>query len=175
MADPPQYPVYPSYPPQYPYPPQYWQPPRRPGLTTAAVVLMWVQVGLGLLGGITTAYSLTAGRDVFVEVVPGLADWVPLVLLLFSLQALLFAALRSLFAVRIMRRSASARRGALALEGASIGVQLAWQMVLYSASMPYHLEQGTSFTFNFDCTGIILSILVLCFLGPARSARWCDR
>ncbi|GAA1660950.1 hypothetical protein GCM10009830_02560 [Glycomyces endophyticus] len=177
MADPPQYPQYPvyPYPPQHPYSAPYWRPPRRPGLTTAAVVLMWIQVGLGLLGGITTAYSLTAGRDVFAELVPGLADWVPLVLLLFSMQALLFAALRSLYAVRIIGRSASARRGALVVESAAIGVQVVWQAVLYGASMPYHLEQGTSFNFQFDCTGIVLSVLILCFLGPSASARWCDR
>lgn len=174
MAEPPpQYPVYPTYPSQYPY--AWAQPPRRPGLTTAAVVLIWVQVGLGLIAGVATAYSLTANRDVFAAFVPGLADWVPLVLLLFSAQALLFAALRSLFAVRIMRRSRSARHGAIVVEAVAIAFQVTWQMVLYSASMPAHVESGRSFTFQFDCTGIILSILILCFLGPARSARWCDR
>ncbi|GAA2269543.1 hypothetical protein GCM10009853_023920 [Glycomyces scopariae] len=176
MADPPQYPVY-HYPPQYPpYPYQfapYPQPPRRPGLTTAAVVLMWILVGLGLLNGVLWAVSLTANADLFVRFYPGLEGWTPLVLLLSSVQALGLAALRSLFAVRIMRRSASARRGALAVEGVSIGLQVVAQMVLFSAMAP--LQEGGTFTYQFDCTGIILSILVLCFLGAARSARWCDR
>ncbi|MEU5870660.1 hypothetical protein AB0A73_03765 [Glycomyces sp. NPDC047369] len=172
MADPPQYPVY-SFPPQYPYPAPYWQPPRRPGLTTAAVVLMWVQVGLGLLAGITWAITLTVNVDLFARMFPGLADWTPLVLLLTSVNALVFAALRTLFAVRIGRRSASGRSGALVVEGVSIGVQVVSQAVMAAAIMP--IERGTSVNVQFDCTGIILSILILCFLGAAKSARWCDR
>lgn len=173
MTDPPQYPVYPYPPPYYPAAPYFPGPPRRPGLTTAAVVLMWVLFGLGLAGGLGSAFVLVFRQDLFAEFFPGLADWIPLVLLVTLVQTVLFAALRGLFAVRIMRRSASARTGALVLESVSIGFQVIAQVLLFSAMLP--VESGRSVTFQFDCTGIILSILILCFLGPARSARWCDR
>ncbi|MFB9658554.1 hypothetical protein ACFQS3_20155 [Glycomyces mayteni] len=171
MAVPPQYPVYPYPPGPYAYP--YGGPPRRPGLTTTAVVLMWVQVGLGLLGGIGTAVTLTAGRDVFEDFYPGLAAWVPLVLLVSAVQALGFAALRGLFAVGIMDRRASARRGAFAVEGVSIAFQIAWQAVFLAALRP--AGGGVGVNIQFDCTGIVLSVLILCFLGATKSARWCDR
>jgi len=170
MADPPQYPVY-SYPPDPYTQPSFPGPPRRPGLTTAAVVLMWILFGLGLCGGIGTAVTLTAARDLFETTYPAFAGWTPLVLLVWSVQALAFAGLRGLFAVRIMRRSASARRGALAVEGVSITFQVVSQAVLFSAMFP--VQEGAGFGFRFDCTGIVLSILVLCFLGGARSAQWC--
>lgn len=166
MTAPPHYPM-------YPYPPYYYQPPRRPGLTTAAVVLMWILFGLGILSGISTALTLTVGRDQFVEVVPGLADWIPLVLVVWSVQTVVFSVLRARFALKIMGRSRSARQGALILETISIGFQVLAQMLLLAAMLP--VREGVSFNFQFDCTGIVLSILVLCFLGSARSAWWCDR
>jgi hypothetical protein len=165
--------VYPYPQPYYPAAPWPPGPPRRPGLTTAAVVLMWILFGLGLFSGLGSAFVLVFRRELFAEAVPGLADWIPLVLLVTLVQTALFAALRGLFAVRIMRRSASARTGALALEGVSIGYQVIAQVLLFSAMVP--VEPGRSVSFQFDCTGIILSILILCFLGSARSARWCDR
>jgi hypothetical protein len=166
----------------YPWPPPYYPPapypagppgPHRPGLTTAAVVLMWVLFGLGLLGGLVSTLVLVFDREMFSEVFPGLADRIPLVLLVTLVQTALFAALRGLFAVRIARRSASARTGALVVEGVSIGYQLIAQVVLFSAMLP--VDPGRSVSVRFDCTGVVLSILVLCFLGSARSARWCDR
>lgn len=172
MTDHPQYPVYP-HPPYYAYPTPHYQPPRRPGVTTAAVVLIWILFGLGILGGLMLGVSMTVGRDQFVQLVPGLADWIPVVLVVWAVQTIVFAVLRARLASGIMRRSASARRGALIVESISIGFQVAAQAVLFAAMLP--VREGTNFTFQFDCTGLILSILVLCFLGTARSAWWCDR
>jgi hypothetical protein len=174
LTDPPQYLMDPRSPQCRRYPTAlYHQPPRRPGLTTAAVVLMWVLFGLGLLSGLMTALALTVGRDVFAVAVPALADWIPLVLVVWTVQTVAFAVLRARFALRIMRRSASARRGAFIVEGFGIGFQVIAQAALFAAVFP--VPEGTSFSFQFDCTGIVLSILVLCFLGSARSAWWCDR
>ncbi len=74
--------------------------------------------------------------------------------------------LRARFAVGIVGRSASARRDVLILEAVSIRFQVLAQVTLFAA------REGVSFNFQFDCTGIVLSILVLCFLG---SAWWWDR
>lgn len=166
VTAPPQYPM-------YPHPPQYHRPPHRPGLTTAAVVLVWILFGMGILNGLMTVLALTIGRDLYTELFPGLADWIPLVLLVWSAQTAVFAVLRARFASRIMRRSASARQGALITEGFSIGVQLLVQTLLLAAMLP--VQGDMRFSLQFDCTGIVLSILVMCFLGAARSAWWCDR
>lgn len=165
----------PHYPP--PYPP-YWQPqrPRMPGLTTTAIVLMWVMAALSVVAGLLTGVALAALQPATSSpLVATLGDWAVWLMGVTALQGLVWAALRAYFAVGIARRSARARRGAIWVESIGLVFQLAYLAASVAALSTVRLEAGYSYNFTFDCTGIALPVLVICFLSASRSLWWCDR
>ncbi|GAA2263834.1 hypothetical protein GCM10009853_016400 [Glycomyces scopariae] len=155
-----------------------------PGLTSTAVVLLWVLLGVGACGSVylpVSGYFTTAWADDGLE--PGLGA----VIAVSSAVLLVLTVARGLFAVRIRRRSARARTGAIAAESVGLAVALAsWFVagalapVTSTTDTGAGLETTTSYGPNvvaiaYTCPGIILSILVIVFLSTAPSRSWCDR
>lgn len=171
MAVPPQYPELPYPPPPFAYGPP--QPPRVPGLTTTAVVLLWVRVGLVTLGMLALVLVAAFQSDFVSSLFTGLGPMLPVLIGAMVTQGLAWSALRAYLAVRIARRSASARTAAIVVEAVGMAFDVAFAVVMFSAVTADPPDGG--FRFNFDCTGIIMSILVICFLSTTRSRQWCDR
>jgi uncharacterized membrane protein len=168
---PPQYPVYPYPPPPAPAfaygpPPK----PRMPGLTTAAVVLLWIRVGLGGLGMLAMLAFALFGPDLLDTLFTGVTSMLVYVM---AGQGLVWAGLRAYLAVKIARRSASARTAAIVVESMGMAFDVTFAVLLFNAVASNTPDGG--FSVNFDCTGIIVGILVICFLTTERSRRWCDR
>jgi hypothetical protein len=168
----------PPHHPAYHYPPPYWQPqrPRMPGLTTTAIVLMWVMVALSVITGLFALLTLllpqSAGMSMVFE---PLGEWAVWLIAFTVLQGLVWAGLRAYFALGIAKRSAKARRGAVWVEAIGLVFQLGYMGVAFAALSSVRLESGYSYNFTFDCTGLVLPILVICFLSASRSLWWCDR
>ena len=168
---PPQYPVYPYPPAGHPYGPP--PPARMPGLTTTSVVLLWVMAGFGGLNALVVIPMAVFLPDLFEAAFPNLGPWMPALVAVTFSQALAWAMLRGFLAVKIARRSARARRAAIVVESIGMAFQVALAVVMFSALAADPPDGG--FRYSFDCTGIVLPILVLCFLTTARSRQWCDR
>ena len=141
-----------------------------PGLTTAAVVLLWVRVGLGGLGMLTVLAFALFGPDALDALFTGVAS---LLIYVMAAQGLVWAGLRAYLAVKIARRSASARTAAIVVESMGMAFDVTFAFLLFNA-VASNPPDG-SYSVNFDCTGIIVGILVICFLTTARSRQWCDR
>jgi hypothetical protein len=141
-----------------------------PGLTTAAVVLLWVRVGLGGLGMLVMLAFALFGPDLLDTLFTGV--W-PQLIYVMAAQGLVWAGLRAYLAVKIARRSASARVAAIVVESMGMAFDVAFAFILLNAVTAN--PPGGSFSINFDCTGIIAAILIICFLTTTRSRQWCDR
>ncbi|MDN3241320.1 hypothetical protein [Glycomyces tritici] len=147
-----------------------------PGLTITAIVLMWVMVALAVVGGFLAVVPLLLLQDVSSSALLGpLGEWAVWLLAFGALQGLVWAGLRAYFAVGIARRSARARRGAIWAESIALVFQVAYLAVSVAAFSSAPRESGYSYNFTFDCTGLVLPILVICFLSASRSLWWCDR
>ncbi|MFC3493269.1 hypothetical protein [Glycomyces rhizosphaerae] len=166
---PPQYPEYPYPPPLFPYGPS--SPPRMPGLTTTAVVLLWVMVALNALGALLTIPMFAFGPGTFTSLFGPEAVQLAIVA---AAQGLAWAIVRAVLAVKIARRSAWARKAAFVVEGTGMAFQLTFAVLIFNATMADLPENG-SYSLNFDCTGIVLPVLVIYFLSSTRSLQWCDR
>lgn len=168
---PPHYSRNPYLPPELQYRPP--GPPRMPGLTTTAVVLLWVMVAFSTLGALFTIPMVFAGSDFLDLFGPDAA----LLLTISAAQGLVWAGLRAYLAVKIWRRSRAARSAAFIVESAGLACQLVFAVLLFNSftSAMETPREGMSYSFSFDCTGLVLPILVMCFLATARSRWWCDR
>lgn len=142
-----------------------------PGLTTAAVVLLWIRVGLGGLGMLAMLGFALFGPDALDAMFIGVG---PVLIYVMAAQGLVWAALRAYLAVKIARRSASARMAAIVVESMGMAFDVTFAILLFNAVVASR-PAGSGFNINFDCTGIIVGILVICFLTTARSRQWCDR
>jgi hypothetical protein len=145
-----------------------------PGLTTTAVVLLWVMFGFGLLGTMFTGLFLALWPDLFKAAYSGLGPMLPVIMAVILAQGLAWTIMRGFLAVKITRRSARARTAALVVETIGMAFQVAFAIVLLSA-VTADLPDTGSFRYSFDCTGIVVPILVICFLSNARARQWCDR
>lgn len=166
---PPRYPEYPYPPPPFQYGPP--RPPRMPGLTTTAVVLLWVMVALNAFGALLTIPMFAFGPDTFASFFGPEAAQLAIVA---AAQGLAWAIVRAVLAVKIARRSAWARKAAFVVEGIGMAFQLTFAVLIVNATMA-NLPENGSYSLNFDCTGIVLPVLVICFLSAERSRQWCDR
>lgn len=166
---PPQYPEYPYPPPPFQYGPP--PPPRMPGLTTTAVVLLWVMVALNTLGALLTIPMFALGPDTFASYFGPEAVQLAVVA---AAQGLAWAIVRAVLAVKIARRSAWARKAAFVVETVGMAFQLTFAVLIVHVTMA-NLPEDMSYRINFDCTGIVLPVLVICFLSSTRSLQWCDR
>jgi hypothetical protein len=145
-----------------------------PGWTTTAVVLMWVMVAISSLSALFVIPVVVFLPDAFDLMFDMMGPDAALLVTVTAAQALAWAGIRAYLAVKIARRSASARTAALVVEPAGMVFQLVMAILLFNATMA-NVPDGMNYSFNFDCTGIVLPVLVICFLATARSRQWCDR
>jgi hypothetical protein len=138
-----------------------------PGLTTTAIVLMWVMVALSTIGAILAIPMVATTSGLF-------GTRLAAVTVIAAGQGLIWAGFRAFFAVRIARRDRSARTAAIVVECAALACQLVIAVLMFDAAMST-VSRFPNFNFSFDCTGIVLPVLVICFLLSARSRWWCDR
>ncbi|WP_157930822.1 hypothetical protein [Glycomyces xiaoerkulensis] len=173
-----------SYPPP-PYPPQP-VPERMPGMTTAAVVFLWIQFGFGACG------TLALGGSVLMMQVGNLAGpgGISILFFLYVLQGIVWTVLRGVFAVKIKRRSGRARTAAVVLEAVGLALMVAsWVL---SAAMPGAMMGAMPYGSDMEVTtsaeasgmiggvvggliGVAMSILTMAFLSTPDSRRWCNR
>ena len=156
---------HPYPPPGYPYGPP--PPPRMPGLTTTAIVLMWVMVTLSVFGALLTIPVLAVIDGPF-------GTRVTVLTAITAGQGLIWAGFRAYFAVKIARRSSSARTMAIVVEAVAMACQLVLTVLIFNATMS-QVAKSSSYNISFDCTGLVLPVLVICFLSANRSRWWCDR
>lgn len=156
---------HPYPPPGYPYGPP--PPPRMPGLTTTAIVLMWVMVTLSAFGALLTMPVLAVIDGPF-------GTRVTVLTAITAGQGLIWAGFRAYFAVKIARRSSSARTMAIVVEAVAMACQVVLSVLILDATMT-QVSRFPHTSVSFDCTGIVLPILVICFLSTNRSRWWCDR
>jgi hypothetical protein len=164
MAVPPHSAPYP--PPNYAFGPP--PPPRMPGLTTTAIVLMWAMVALSTIGAVLTIPLLAIGGG------PLLGARLTALTAITAGQGLIWAGFRAYFAVKIARRSGSARTMAIVVEAVALACQLLLSVLIFNATMS-QVSKYSSYNINFDITGLVLPILIVCFLSANRSRWWCDR
>jgi hypothetical protein len=145
-----------------------------PGLTTTAVVLLWVMFGFGALGTLSMVLFMAFWPDLLATVYSGLGPMLPVIVAVFVAQGLAWTIMRGFLAVGIARRSARARTAAFVVETVGMAFQVAFAIVLFSA-VTADLPETGSFRYSFDCTGIVVPILVICFLANDRARQWCDR
>jgi hypothetical protein len=142
-----------------------------PGLTTTAVVLLWVMVTLSTFGALVTIPMLAFRPDTFAALIgPAAVQWS----IIAAAQGFAWAIVRAVLAVKITRRSAWARKAAFVVEAVGLAFQLTFAVLILNTTMA-DLPEGASYNLNFDCTGIALPVLVICFLSSSRSLQWCDR
>ncbi|GAA2136671.1 hypothetical protein [Glycomyces algeriensis] len=167
------------------YPPPPFMPERAPKTTTAAVVLLWVMLGIGACGSLSFpvfGYLVEAWTDDGLQ--PGLGTAIGVI----AAALILWSALRGVFAVRIKRRRRSARIGAIVLEATGLAFTvLAWfwttaligpvtRTVATDSGMETTTSNGLDPTsLMVSLPGIVPSILITVFLSQQDSKRWCDR
>lgn len=169
-----------TYPPPAPFMSE-----RMPKTTTAAVVLLWIMLGIGACGSLSIpvfGYLAQVWTDDGLQ--PGLGTAIAVI----TLVLILWSALRCVFAVKIKRHSSGARIGAIALEATGLAFTvLAWfwttaligpvtRTVTTDTGMQTTTSSGldpTSLMVGFP--GIVPSILIVIFLSHQDSKRWCDR
>ena len=159
------------------------KPERMPGMTVAAVVLVWVMLGVGVCGGVVLpAYGVLGEVMVDGGLQPGFLTEI----LVIALVLIVGSVLRGVFAVRIKRRSNGARIGAIVLESIGLALTvLSWSVTTAidgSITRTVATDTGMETTTATDptgvligCPGIVPSILIIIFLSLSDSKRWCDR
>jgi hypothetical protein len=147
-----------------------------PGTTKGAVVLLWILFGFGICGGVlgVVGYAGLAALETQGDIV------IPSSLMPFliasTIQIVIWTVLRGVFAVKIAKRSAGARTGAIILElvGVGLGI-LAWiftpEVEVSGAEASTNAASGMIGAI----IGIALAAIVIALLSTADSKRWCDR
>lgn len=166
---------YPPPPAPPPGPPLGAQPEKMPGSTKGAVVLLWILFGLGICGGALSVFGY-AGLTMLEEegdaVIPD--SFMPL-LIVSIIQILVWTVLRAVFAVKIARHSAGARKGAIILEGVGVVLSLAsWFLtpeIEYTGAEP---AGGAAGSVVGVIIGIALAATIIGLLSTADSKRWCN-
>lgn len=166
---------YPPPPAPPPGPPLGAAPESMPGSTKGAVVLLWILFGLGICGSGALAagyFALTALEDQGDVVIP--SSYV-LYLVVAVVQAVIWTVLRAVFAVKIARRSAGARKGAIIFEIVNVGLSLlAW---LFAPEIEYTGAEpagGTAGGLIGAVIGIAIAAVIIGLLSTADSKRWCS-
>ncbi|WP_460498288.1 hypothetical protein [Glycomyces tarimensis] len=173
------------YQPYIPPPPQYQYQPASgfsamPGGGKGAVVLLWILFGFGICAGLIAIVALVGIFTVLSSSSNALGvvqSEYPLLLPVFVvmvLQVVAWTILRGVFAVRIIRRSSSARSGAVALEVIGIALTIVSTLVLMSMEIDGEPLSGTG-DLGGTCIGLILSGIVIGLLSTTDMREWCDR
>lgn len=169
-----------SYPPPPPAPPPGPPlgavPESMPGSTRGAVVLLWILFGFGICGGafsIFGYYGLTMLEEAGDVEIP--SSFMPL-LIASMIQIVIWTVLRAVFAVKIARRSAGARKGAVILE--AVGVLLGIASWLLTPEIEVTgADAGTSAASGAvgAVIGIALAAIIIGLLSTANSKQWCNQ
>ncbi|MCC3763943.1 hypothetical protein K3N28_12795 [Glycomyces sp. TRM65418] len=157
-------------------PPPIPTPETMPGTTKAAVVLLWILFGFGICGGIGALVgyaglsTLESQGDVEIP-----SSFMPY-LVASIVQLLIWTVLRGVFAVKIAKRSASARKGAVILElvGVALGI-LAWILTPEVEVVGADAATNTASSLISTIIGIALAGIVIGLLSTQDTKRWCDR
>ncbi|MEV3938355.1 hypothetical protein AB0K52_20555 [Glycomyces sp. NPDC049804] len=168
-----------SYPPPPPAPPPGpplgAAPESMPGSTKGAVVLLWILFGLGICGSgaLAFSYSLLSTLEEQGDVVIP-SSYVPY-LVVAIVQAVIWTVLRAVFAVKIAKRSAGARKGAVIFEIINVGLALlSWifaPQVEYTGAEP---AGGAAGGLIGAVIGIAMAAVIIGLLSTADSKRWCN-
>lgn len=148
-----------------------------PGSGKGAVVLLWIMFGFGICGGLgvvvatSTLLNLSAAQ---LDQVLSRQPWVLVVMVLSVLQIVVWTILRGVFAVKIPRRSRSARSGAVALEVLGIIVSIATWVILANIATPGPATGGPGEQTG-SCIGLVLSLVIIGLLSTRDMHEWCDR
>ncbi|MEU5155282.1 hypothetical protein [Glycomyces sp. NPDC021274] len=158
-----------------PGPPLGSAPETMPGSTKGAVVLLWILFGFGICGGALSVvgYTMLAGlEDTGDVVIP--SSFMPF-LIASIVQILVWTVLRAIFAVRIAKRSASARKGAIILELVGLGLAvLSWLFTPEVEVTNGAATSNTAGTVIGAVIGIALAAIIISLLSTADSKRWCN-
>jgi uncharacterized membrane protein len=163
-------------PPAAPPPPPMSAPESMPGTTKGAVVLLWILFGFGICGGVLTlvGFATLSALDTQGDVeIP--SSFMPF-LVASIVQVIIWTVLRGVFAVRIAKRSASARKGAIILELVGIGLGiLSWIFTPEIEVTGADAASNTASTMIGMVLGIALALVLVGLLSTQDSKRWCDR
>ncbi|MDN3241321.1 hypothetical protein [Glycomyces tritici] len=146
-----------------------------PGSTKGAVVLLWILFGFGICGGALSVFgytALVALEDTGDVVIP--SSFMPF-LIASIVQILIWTVLRAIFAVRIAKRSAGARKGAIILE--LVGLALAVVSWIFTPEVEVtgaSTAGNTAGTVIGAVIGIALAAIIIGLLSTADSKRWCN-
>ncbi|HEX2145737.1 MAG TPA: hypothetical protein VHG10_14650 [Glycomyces sp.] len=147
-----------------------------PGTTKAAVVLLWIAFGLGICGGVATvaSYAVLSSMESAGDVsIP--PSFMPL-LVASIIQIIVWTVLRGVFAVRIAKRSAAARKGAIILEAVGVGLGiLSWIITPELEIAGADTTSNTASTMIGVFVGFALAAIIIGLLSTQDSKRWCDR
>ncbi|THV30138.1 hypothetical protein [Glycomyces paridis] len=147
-----------------------------PGATRAAVVLLWIGVGFGVCGGLASLFgaaTLGALEDDGQVILP--ESFMPL-LVVSIVQITVWTVLRGVFAVKIARRSATARKGAVILEAVGLALSLvSWVVTpdIEVVGAPTQTNEGAAMVGA--VLGAAVAAVVIGTLMSEASRRWCDR
>ncbi|GAB3220099.1 hypothetical protein GCM10027447_04070 [Glycomyces halotolerans] len=154
-----------------------------PGVTKAAVVLLWVMFGFGTCGAVFTVIGITFLARLGLA---GMPTAVGVLFVLGIVQGLVWTVLRAVFAVKIARRRSTGSRGVIALE--VVGLVLAVVSSVASFVWFTHLLNDTMTASGVEAStssnaggmfgtvfGAALSCVVIGLLLTQDSRNWCDR
>jgi hypothetical protein len=164
---------YPPVPP--PGPPLGAVPEKMPGTTRGAVVLLWIMFGFGICGGgalVFGYFGLTMLEEQGNAMIPD--SYMPF-LIASIVQVLVWTVLRAVFAVRIARHSAGARKGAIILESVGVVLSLAsWMITPEIEATGADPAANAASGIAGAVIGIALAATIIGLLSTADSKRWCS-
>lgn len=163
-------------PPAAPAPPPMSAPETMPGSTKGAVVLLWILFGFGICGGVlaVVAYAALSPLESNGDIeMPG--SLMP-ILIATIIQVIVWTVLRGVFAVKIAKRSASARKGAVILEIVGIGLGiLSWILTPEVEAVGADTTTSDPSSMIGVVIGFALAAIIIGLLSSQDSKRWCDR
>ncbi|MDA1361715.1 hypothetical protein O1R50_18955 [Glycomyces luteolus] len=167
---------YPPPPPPPPGPPLGSVPETMPGSTKGAVVLLWILFGFGICGGALSVFgyaALAALEDSGDVMIP--SAFMPF-LVASIIQIIIWTVLRAVFAVRIAKRSAGARKGAIILEAVGLGLSLLSWIFTPEVEVTGAADAGSTAASGLigAIIGIALAAIIIGLLSTADSKRWCN-
>jgi len=167
---------YPPGPPPPPGPPLGSVPETIPGSTKGAVVLLWILFGFGICGGALSVfgYAVLAGLEDSGDVVIP-SSFMPF-LIASIIQILAWTVMRAIFAYRIAKRSAGARKGAIILEAVGLALAVLSWIFTPEVEVTGAADAGSSAASGVigAVIGIALAAIIIALLSTADSKRWCN-
>lgn len=155
----------------HPAPPNGYQEPM-PGAVKAALALLWVMFALSVCGGIGSVLAFSVAGIVEDQGALEVSDLFKGFLLLMVAQAITFAVLRGVLAVRIARRSENARRYAIGVEFAYVALMA---LSLFFSPEVDGSGAGPGASLGSSIVGLAVSAVIIALLTSESAKYWCDR